>query len=449
MDKGSAKERLIIKLVCVLLSFCLWIYVTNVETIVKTYTLKDVPVQIVNTDVLKDSGLALAPGQQFNVNLNLEGPSKYIYAVNKNDFTINADLSEYALKKGENNIPVQIINYPQQINIKNNGYLIVKVKLEALETKTFKAVSQVTFNFAPDVYEDAVNYTPENIEVSGPSSAVNQVAKVALVGSLEGISESVTKTFKYEPLNTNGQIVKDVQLSKTTGTLGVTTNTGIQVPITAQLKGNLPNGMNLVSTQLSQNYVTIIGNKQVLSGVKSLNTAPIDLSQITGNTTQTVKILLPEGVTISNGNSNVDVSINVSKPKEDTNTSTDTENSGNNSNNNSSNDNNSNNNNNNNETVNKTLTIPLTNTGLQNGLKIDNIPNSLSIQISGTQDIMKEISTSDFTAVVDLSEHKESGTFSLTPKVTTDKNVKIDNIPSVSVVLSKAEVASAENKKKQ
>ena len=137
MDKGSAKERLIIKLVCVLLSFCLWIYVNNVETTVKTYTLKNVPVKLVNVEALKNYGLALSPGQKFEVNLNLEGPSKYIYSVNQNDFTIQADLSEYALKNGENNIPVQIINYPQQVNIKNNVYLIVKVKLETLEKKTF------------------------------------------------------------------------------------------------------------------------------------------------------------------------------------------------------------------------------------------------------------------------------------------------------------------------
>lgn len=440
MDKGSAKERLIIKLVCVLLSFCLWIYVTNVETIVKTFTLKNVPVQIVNTEALKNYGLALSPGQEFDVNLNLEGPAKYIYSINKSDFTIRADLSEYALKKGENNIPVQIINYPQEVNIKNNGYLIVKVKLEALETKSFKAVSEVNLEFAQDVYKDSVDYTPENIDVSGPASAVNQVAKVALVGTLKDISEPMTKSFKYEPLNANGQVVKDVELNKTSATISISTNQGKKVPIVAQFTGKLPDGVNLVSTELSQNYVTITGDKQALGAVKSINTEPIDLTQIAEDTTKKVKLILPNGVSTSEGNNTITVNIDISKQNDNTN---------NNNNNNNENNNNNNNNNENEVNINKSLNIPLTYTGLQSGLKVENIPSVLTIQLTGTKEMLNGISENDFTAVADLSSYKEEGTFDLTPKVTTDKNIKISSIPNVNVVLSKAEVVSSGNKKKR
>ena len=36
-----------------------------------------------------------------------------------------------ALKNGENNIPVQIITCPENIDIKNNGFLCVEFNLEA------------------------------------------------------------------------------------------------------------------------------------------------------------------------------------------------------------------------------------------------------------------------------------------------------------------------------
>ncbi|MGL5649302.1 MAG: CdaR family protein [Clostridium sp.] len=440
MDKGSAKERLIIKLVCVLLSFCLWIYVTNVETVIKTYTLKNVPVQVTNTEALKNYGLALVPGQKFTVDLNLEGPSKEVYSVKPSDFIIKADLGEYALKNGVNNIPVQIINYPQQINIKNNGYLVVQVKLEALETKTFDSVSNVTVNFAPNVYKQKINFTSEKIDVTGPQSSVNQVAQVALVGSINDVAGPITKTFKYEPLNANGQVVKNVELSQKEGTIGVETSEGKKVSLEAKFTGTLPNGITLNSASLSQDYAYIIGNKNALANINSLNLSPIDLSEITEDTKKNVNIVVPQGIKVANGNTSVTVSINV-------NTTNNSQENNNNSN--TNNDNNSNNDNNN-KTINKNFEIPINYTGINSGLKLENNQSTVNITANGTESLINGLSSSDFTATVDLSSYKEAGEISVTPKITVDKNVAIQSIPNVSIKLISSETDNkvAKNDKK-
>ncbi|MGL5416067.1 MAG: CdaR family protein [Clostridium sp.] len=438
MDKGSAKERLIIKLVCVLLSFCLWIYVTNVETVIKTYTLKNVPVQVTNTEALKNYGLALAPGQKFTVDLNLEGPSKEVYSVKPSDFIIKADLGEYALKNGVNNIPVQIINYPQQINIKNNGYLVVQVKLEALETKTFNSVSNVDINFAPNVYKKKINFTSQKIDVTGPQSSVNQVAQVALVGAINDVAGPITKTFKYEPLDANGQVVKDVELSQKEGTIGVETSEGKKVSLEAKFTGTLPAGVTLNSTSLSQNYAYIIGSKNALANINSLNLSPIDLSEITEDTKKNVNIVVPQGVEVSNGDTSVTVSINVNT----TNNSQE--------NNNNTDENKNDTNDDNNKTINKNFEIPINYIGVNSGLKLENNQSTVNITVNGTESLISGLSSSDFTATVDLSSYKEAGEISVTPKITVDKNVAIQSIPNVSVKLisSEAENKVAKNDKK-
>ncbi|MGL4850303.1 MAG: CdaR family protein [Clostridium sp.] len=413
MDKGSTKERLIIKLVCVLLSFCLWIYVTNVETVIKTYTLKNVPVQVTNTEALKNQGLALAPNQKFNVDLNLEGPSKEIYSVKPDDFIIKADLGEYALKKGINNIPVQIVNYPQQINIKNNGYLVVQVKLEALETKTFDSVSNVNITFAQDVYKDKVQFTSQKVDVTGPESLVNEVKEVALVGNIDNVAGPLTKTFKYEPLNANGQVIKGVELSEKEGTIGIQTSEGKKVSLEPQFTGALPQGITLNGASLSQKYVYIVGNKNALSGVNSLNLEPIDLSKIEEDTKKTVNISLPQGVKIANGNNSVTVSIDVNGTTKPT-TPTDT-------------------------VIDKNFEIPVKYEGLNNELSLESSSNTVTITVNGPTSIINELSNSDFTATVDLSGYKEEGSFSITPKITVDKNIAIQSIPNVSVKIVKTE----------
>ena len=61
MDSWKNKQKVIVQLVCILLSLCLWIYVTNIENPIKSYELKNVPVEILNSNSLQDSGLALVP----------------------------------------------------------------------------------------------------------------------------------------------------------------------------------------------------------------------------------------------------------------------------------------------------------------------------------------------------------------------------------------------------
>ena len=80
MDKKDKRQKIIVKLVCVLLSFGLWIYVTNIQSSIRTYTLKDVPVRLLNTKSLNQFNLAISPGQDFTVDLKIEGDSKYIFS---------------------------------------------------------------------------------------------------------------------------------------------------------------------------------------------------------------------------------------------------------------------------------------------------------------------------------------------------------------------------------
>ena len=104
MDNWKNKQKIIVQLVCLLLSLGLWIYITNIENPIKSYELSKVPVEIKNSDSLKSVGLVLAPNQQFYVSLKIEGSSQDLFSIDKSDFTISVDLSEFVLKNGENRL---------------------------------------------------------------------------------------------------------------------------------------------------------------------------------------------------------------------------------------------------------------------------------------------------------------------------------------------------------
>ena len=79
MDSWKNKQKVIVQLVCILLSLCLWIYVTNIKNPIKSYELKNVPVEILNSNSLQDSGLALVPNQNFTrFRISFSSKSKFL-----------------------------------------------------------------------------------------------------------------------------------------------------------------------------------------------------------------------------------------------------------------------------------------------------------------------------------------------------------------------------------
>ena len=91
MDKGESRT-LIVKLICVLLSLGLWLYISIVENPLRTYELKNIPVELINEDALTNSKFAFVNKQQFTVDLKLEGPSSEVANVKKEDFKIEKTL---------------------------------------------------------------------------------------------------------------------------------------------------------------------------------------------------------------------------------------------------------------------------------------------------------------------------------------------------------------------
>lgn len=420
MDKRNTKQTLVIKLVCILLSFGLWLYITNIQSPTRTYTLKDVPVKLLNTQTLKQFGLAISPKQTFSVDLSLEGDAKYIYSVTKDQFSLTADLGEYALKNGINNIPVQVVNYPEELNIKNNGNLVIKVKLEKLISKDFNTISKVKVSYAQGVYKQKEQFNSEKVEVSGPQSSVDKVANVALVGELNNINGSITKELPLKALDADGDIVEGVTLSKETGTIAIDVNNGKSVDIKTEYTGEVPNGYKLVSTTPSRTSVQIVGDENVIASINSVQTEKIDLSNITSNEEKKVKILLPEGVNLVNGDNYITVKIVVESE-----------------------------NNNNQEPptkITKTFDVSVNYTGLNSELEMSNETKTIKVTIEGNESDVNKMKASDFSCNFDLSKFKDEGTFEEDSNVSmasSNSNVTISNADKVKFTLKKKSASTS------
>lgn len=410
MDKiKNQNKTLIPKIICLLLSFGLWIYISNVENPVRSVEIKNIPVELVNLDSLENSNFALSGNQKYTVDLKIEGPSTDVIKVKPEDFKIIADISTYALKTGENIVPVQIISYPENVTIKNNGFLGIKVELEDLVSRDIEIQSRVKLKYNDNIYEISKKITPSSVTVQGAKSIVDKISSAVIDGEENGISTDFEKSYDIKFLDSKGEEVKNIYSKIDKAKLSVVVSNGKSVPINLKTTETPKAGLELMGYELSSNYVNIIGSSDSLANIKSVDTETVDISNLNDTSELDVKLILPEGVKVTSGQEYVKVKV-ILKVKENIN-----------------------------ENNNKTLNIKVNFNNLKDNLILESSSEKVSVTISGTQSELEKINESSLTAVVDLSAVTDEGTYYYDPEVSFNSptSTTIDNIGKVEIVIKK------------
>ena len=404
MDNWNNKQKVIVQLVCILLSLGLWIYVTNIENPIKSYELNNVPVEILNSDSLKDTGLALAPNQNFYLKLKVEGITQDLFSIDKSDFKITVDLSEFVLKKGENKIAVNIKEAPSTVKIKNSSGLTITVNTEEYSTKEVPVKSEINVISKSSYYVATPVFSPETVVVSGPESLVNKVTKVIAEGEESNAVKTIVKDYIISAVDDNGNEVTGVQLSQKWVEATIEINEGKTVPIKINTTGTLPNGLRLKSISSDTTEIGITGPEEILNNVSEIGTEVIDLSGIKDSTTVEVALGIPDGISIHNGESSIKVNISIDKA----------------------------------QTKEFTISYSIVGTPAE-GLTIIPDSDKVTITVSGYADVLNSLTEANFAAELDVSEYTEAGEYTKVPTVNLVgvDNVNIDSVSEVKLTISK------------
>lgn len=414
------EKNLMVKLVCLLLSFGLWIYISNIENPIKQYTITNIPVQIINLDVLKEDNLTLAPDQNFTISLTIQGTSTNIYSINKSQFTAVANLSNYTLKSGDNSIPVEITNSPNNVNIKNNGVLRINIKLENITEKTMPVKSELNVTTSNSTYVKNISFSTNQITVSGPEETVNEVSKLVVRGNVTANNSTTTASFPVVAVDSSGNVVNDVVLSTNNVQTTITVEKGKLVPIKVQTTGELRAGLTLENIIANPNTIKILGSESVLDSTDEILSEPINLNSITGNETIITNLIVPRNITLLPNENEINVDVKVSGADE----------------------NNSENVVNGNTETTKTFEIPITIEGNLSGYTANLSSNTVTVVLKGTKKELDNLQASNLLCKVDISKlTKEGGVVSPTVNINNENNVLVDsqNPQTVDVTFTKAE----------
>lgn len=379
---SKEKNKLIVPIICVLLSIGLWIYVTNVENKIRTTEISKIPVELINLDALTSSKLALSPDQELYATLKVEGNNNDINKIKKSDFKLQVDLSEYAWKKGANKVPIKIVDSPIAVSIRNTNTLTIQLNIEDMVEKTLPIISNIKVTTKQGYFASEPIISPEEVKVSGAESSINKISKLIVVDNKEGVSEDIVGDYEIKPVDDSGEKVLGIVLSQETAKVEIRISKGKSVKVSVETTGSLPTGVKLRSLESSRNTVEILGPKEILDTIGEVKTTPIDLSSITSSKEFNLNIILPEGVMVAQGNDMLSVKVNLAGM------------------------------------ITKDFSIKYSLSGANQGLKITPSKDLIKVTIKGYEDEISSVIADNLKASIDLSSYKEEGTFEVTPKVT-------------------------------
>lgn len=400
MDNWNNKQKIIAQIVCLLLSIGLWFYVINVENPIKTQDINKVPVKLMNEGVLRDSNLILASNQQFYVNLKVEGTIQDLRKISKDDFEIAIDLSEYAYKIGANKIPVHIVDSPARVAIKNNSSLTLTIYIEEYIKSDVEITSDIEIIAKPTYYVAPIEFDKNKVTISGPKSAVDKVTSVVARGEEYNVSETISKSYHLYPIDENGNKVENVTLSQDTVDAIIKVNEGKVVPIRINTVGQLVSGIRLRDFTPNYKEVELSGPKDILDTIDVIETDPVNLSNITENTSIDVALKIPDKVQVNLGEL-TSISINIVVESE----------------------------------TSKEVTVEVALNGLGEGLTLDAPNRNIRVKVSGYEDDINNVTSESITANLDLSIYTEAGQYTESPNVsliTPNDKVRIEALDKVS-----------------
>ncbi len=406
MDQEK-KKQLIIKICCIIAAVVLRIYVSNVENPIITYNIKRVPVQILNGEKLKYSGLILMEDNGYTVDLTIKGATSQVKKLTKDNFKVMVDLDSLALKKGVNKILVSVEEYPNGVNVIQNQQMLISINLDSYIEKQFKVSVSLEGNPKQGYYAHKTNISPDSIMVSGGEKEISLINKIVAEVKLEGAYSDVDTQAVLKAVDSTGAKLEKVTLYPDKIKINIPVDKTKLVPIKVNSKGEIGENLYLKSISSNIQEIKISGAEKDLELIEYIETENIDLQAIKDNENIMLKIVVPEGITLIDKTEYVQVKIEIE------------------------------------QIINKDITRLITVLNLHEQFEAKIQYSTINLRLRGTESSMKELDYNNIKCVVDLQGLKE-GIHIVPILIEKPENIEVvqSDIESVKIEMEKKEESS-------
>ncbi len=304
----------VLKILSVLVAIFLWLQVDGVTShpVQKREFLDTLSVQ---WSLSKATGLSVVALRPATVDVQLQGTSKSLGGVNKDNVTPYVNLSGitragvYTLR-----LSAAVPSGTRTVSISPPQ---VTVSLDTIGSRRVQ-VSVAPQGNVPPKYE-VISMVPSVGEatLSGPTQDLNQVKRVVAVVPLSGHTQGFEDQSLLLPESASGAQVPHVEVNPPMVSVSSVIRQKppqVTVGVVVRVSGHPAVGYKISSIVVNPNQISITGPSSLLRKITTVYTSAIDVSGVTGPVTGALPVSLPSGVSPVSGHNLVQVTVNV-EPK--------------------------------------------------------------------------------------------------------------------------------------
>ncbi len=281
------------KIVSIIFALVMWLYVmgeVNPEAIEEW---KNVNVQILNVEEMRQAGLVIIGQTDFTVNVKVKGKRNDLYKISSKDMVVRADIRGF--RKGVNSVPLEY-SAPTNINVEDISPKEIKVTLDEI-VKRQKPVVVNSVGQAAQGYEPTqAIVSPSEVMVEGPESLVNTVSSVVADVNLKDKLEDIKDRLPLKAVNSEGKEVNGVQVITKFVEVTLPIYKLKEVPIVVELEGSPRENFKITNIASTPGFVVIKGPKNLVDQINEIKTEGVVVDGIEETTTKNITLILPEGI---------------------------------------------------------------------------------------------------------------------------------------------------------
>lgn len=303
MKKYKFTDNLGLKIIAVIFAAFLWLIVVNLDNPVSTQTFSEIPVTIINEDIILSAGDTYQVLGEEKVSVVVSATRQVRQKLTKEDIVATADIKEMDTSTGLVPIKISIPNYAGKYESAEAAPRNLQIQRE----KSGKKVLSLTVSTGDSKVRDGyilgdMTVNPDKVTITGPKSILDQIDRAVALIDVEGLAKDSEETAKLGLYDISGNPISQTRLGNNLGEGGITVSVEVlkikSVPISLSVSGTPAEGYKYTGYSSEPETVQIYGEKDVVDKIEEIDVPVIDVSGASQPIQKSVNIseYLPEGV---------------------------------------------------------------------------------------------------------------------------------------------------------
>lgn len=408
-----------LKLIALCISFVLWLFVMNTEDPITEKVFTNVPVSVIHPEVVTNQGntFIISDSTQ-TISVNVTAKKKTIDRIKLDDIYATADMMNLEFQT-QIPIDVTIPGYNGRIISAEAAPKNLQVKIETYKTATFPVVPTTTGTLRDGYVLGNLEADPGKIELSGPETLINSIAKVVATVDVSGLSKDVELDAEMLLLDSAGVQLDASRTDNNLGEDGLSVKVELLqtkiVPVDADITEVYPAfGYQVTGVSVQPDKVKIIGTEKELEKLNAIKIPAKVLADANLKSSKEVSVdladYIPDWAKIEDEATGLPVVVKVAVEKKGT----------------------------------RTIEYPL------NSIKSINVPDNMIVSYNSpgfveiiisapTRQAMNSVELQQGDVVIDLINCKTPGTYDLPLSVRLPEGVRLSDNITVRVTLTEKE----------